>query len=108
MPTLSGNTVVAHPKTGAPTVLLAGDEIPEWALSQEPGKPGLIGDHLIAETQPADPGDPGDPGDQAPKGNATRDEWAAYATTKGAPEEDTRPVDEGGLKQTELRDKYGK
>lgn len=43
---------------------------------------------------------------EAPKGNASRDEWAAYAANKGAPEEETRPVEEGGLKQTELREKY--
>jgi hypothetical protein len=43
---------------------------------------------------------------EAPKGNASRDEWAAYAKELGAPEEETRPVEEGGLKQTELREKY--
>ena len=47
------------------------------------------------------------PADEPPKGNASRDEWAAYANTKGASEEETRPVEEGGLKQTELREKYG-
>lgn len=41
----------------------------------------------------------------APKGNASREEWAKFATDRGAPEEETR---EGGLTQTELRDKYGK
>jgi hypothetical protein len=46
--------------------------------------------------------------DEAPKGNASREEWAAYAKEKkGAPNEETRPVEEGGLKQTELREKYG-
>lgn len=46
--------------------------------------------------------------DEAPKGNASRNEWAAYAKEKkGAPDEETRPVEEGGLKQTELREKYG-
>jgi len=43
---------------------------------------------------------------EAPKGNASRDEWAAYAKDQGAPDEETRPVEEGGLKQTELREKY--
>lgn len=51
---------------------------------------------------------PTDPADDAPKGNASREEWAAYAATQGASTEETRPVEEGGLKQTELRDKYGK
>lgn len=54
-------------------------------------------DAAPAETDPNAP----------PKGNSSRDEWAAYATKKGAPAEETRPVEEGGLKQTELRDKYG-
>lgn len=40
MPRLAGNTIVAHPETGAPTVLLAGDEVPDWAEE-------LIGAHLI-------------------------------------------------------------
>lgn len=48
------------------------------------------------------------PADEAPKGNASRDEWADYAKKQGAADEETRPVEEGGLKQTELRDKYGK
>lgn len=46
--------------------------------------------------------------DDVPKGNASREDWAVYAAIKGAPNEETRPVEEGGLKQTELRDKYGK
>lgn len=45
--------------------------------------------------------------DPAPAGNASRDDWAAYATSKGAPEEETRPVDEGGLSRDDLRAKYG-
>lgn len=43
--------------------------------------------------------------DGAPKGNASREEWAGWAAKQGAPEEETR---EGGLSQTDLRDKYGK
>lgn len=42
-----------------------------------------------------------------PAGNASRDEWAAYAASKGAPEDETRPVDEGGLSRDDLRAKYG-
>lgn len=63
---------------------------------------------MVEEIAQVQPEAPGAPADEAPKGNASREEWAAYAKEKkGAPEEDTRPVDEGGLKQTELRDKYG-
>lgn len=49
-----------------------------------------------------------DNGDGAPRGNASRENWAAFATSKGAPAEETKPVEEGGLRQAELRDKYGK
>lgn len=48
------------------------------------------------------------PADQPPAGNASRDEWAAYATSKGASADETKSVEEGGLKQTDLREKYGK
>lgn len=64
---------------------------------------GLIEEYVPEET----PEPVAEPVDEAPKGNASREEWAAYAMTKGAPAEETRPVDEGGLKQTELREKYG-
>ncbi len=67
---------------------------------------GLAEEHAAPE--PDDPPEPpADPGSDAPKGNASREEWAAYAALKGASEEDTRPVEEGGLKQTELREKLG-
>lgn len=42
-----------------------------------------------------------------PAGNASRDDWAAYAASKGAPDEETCPVDEGGLPRDDLRAKYG-
>lgn len=37
---LTANTVVLHPETGAITVLLAGQDVPDWAES-------LVGDHLL-------------------------------------------------------------
>lgn len=43
----------------------------------------------------------------APNGRSSREDWAAYATTKGAPDEETKPVDEGGLSRDDLRAKYG-
>ncbi|MEO3929244.1 hypothetical protein ABGB07_36145 [Micromonosporaceae bacterium B7E4] len=43
----------------------------------------------------------------APSGRASREEWATYATSKGAPAEETKPVDEGGLSRDDLRAKYG-
>lgn len=42
-----------------------------------------------------------------PKGNATREAWAEWAKTQGAPEEETRPQDEGGLSRDDLRAAYG-
>lgn len=64
------------------------------------------GPPVVAEA-PADLETAPEPADEAPKGNASREDWAAYAASKGAPEEDTRPIEDGGLKQTELREKYG-
>jgi hypothetical protein len=45
--------------------------------------------------------------DEAPKGNASRDEWAAYAVTQGAPDEEIIPVEDGGLSRDDLKAKYG-
>ena len=44
MATLKATTVVAHPQTGAPTVLEAGSEAPKWA-------DGILGEHLFAVAQ---------------------------------------------------------
>ena len=41
-----------------------------------------------------------------PNGNATREEWAAYAKEAGAPDKETKSVDEGGLSRDALRTKY--
>jgi hypothetical protein len=43
----------------------------------------------------------------AMESRSSRDAWAAYAGTKGAPEDETKPVDEGGLSRDDLRSKYG-
>jgi hypothetical protein len=67
---------------------------------------GWIEDAPAPEALAAD--EPEEPQDEAPKGNASRDVWAAYAKDKkGAPDEETRPVEDGGLSQTALREKYG-
>lgn len=39
MAKLNANTVITHPETGAPVVLLEGDDVPDWAQ-------GLVGSHL--------------------------------------------------------------
>lgn len=47
------------------------------------------------------------PDDDAPKGNASRDEWVLYAIGKGATEEEVATVEDGGSTRDELRTKYG-
>lgn len=42
MAKLIGTTVVAHPETGEPAVLLEGIDLPEWAND-------LVGEHLLDE-----------------------------------------------------------
>src|SRR6185369_8941549 len=42
-----------------------------------------------------------------PRGNASRADWAAYAASQGASEDETKAVEEGGLSQSDLRAKYG-
>lgn len=64
------------------------------------GKPVLFDESGAATVQQAEVG-------SRPHGNASRDAWAAYAATKGAPEDETKAVDEGGLSRDELRSKYG-
>jgi hypothetical protein len=91
MAKLNDNTLVL--RDGAPVSLLKGDDVPDWAKDQ-------VGDHLLEGGAKQEDG-------SAPKGNASREDWAAYAKAKGAPDEETRSVEEGGLKQAELRDKYG-
>lgn len=64
----------------------------------------LLESKMVAKVKADEP--PAEPkADGAPKGNASREEWAKFAADRGAPEEETR---EGGLTQTELREKYGK
>jgi hypothetical protein len=90
MAKLNDNTLVL--RNGSPVSLYKGDDVPDWAKGQ-------VGDHLLEGS--AEESQEG----EAPKGNASREDWAAYAKSKGAPEEETR---DGGLSQTELRSKYGK
>lgn len=66
-------------------------------------------DQPPADQPPADPpaSPPSTEVDQPPAGNASREDWATYAMSMGAPESETKPVEEGGLRQTDLRAKYG-
>lgn len=44
---------------------------------------------------------------EVPKGNASREEWAAYAKSKGASDEEVGPVEDGGFNRDDLRAQYG-
>lgn len=46
-------------------------------------------------------------GDEAPKGNASRDDWVLYAIGKGATDAEVATVEDGGSSRDELRTKYG-
>lgn len=89
MAKLNGNTVVTHPETGAPAVLLEGEEVPDWAE-------GLIGDHLIDGSDVEEL--------EKPAGNASLEAWATYVLESDQASEDEIK----GLSRDELRDKYGK
>lgn len=45
MARLTANVVVAHPKTGEPTVLVADSELPSWATE-------LVGEHVLTDDEP--------------------------------------------------------
>lgn len=45
MATLTENVILRDPSTGAPTSLLVGSELPEWAE-------GLVGGHVLTEPAP--------------------------------------------------------
>lgn len=42
-----------------------------------------------------------------PAGNGKREDWVEFARTKGAPEDELKAQEEGGLSRDELREKYG-
>jgi hypothetical protein len=67
----------------------------------------LVAKGMVEKTRDLPPNPTPPTGDQPPAGNASREAWAAYATTKGAPETETASVEDGGLPQRELRAKYG-
>jgi hypothetical protein len=89
------NGVRHHLYQGAPLPASIGQDELDRLASE-----GFIADAAEVEAEAAAPAV-----DEAPKGNASREDWAAYAKSKGAPDEETA---DGGLTQTELRAKYGK
>jgi hypothetical protein len=62
---------------------------------------------VSADDMPAGPPlIPDDLGTAEPAGNASREEWAAYARSKGATDEDLLDADGKPLGRDALRDKY--
>lgn len=81
-----------------PTAQVAGSPKPEPPTGDgdQGVDQGAGGDKPPADPEPA----------KAPKKNAARDAWAAYAGDQGAPQEETKPQDEGGLSRADLIKKY--
>jgi hypothetical protein len=60
-----------------------------------------------AEAGPAETSHEPTPAADKPGRNDSREKWADYARSKGAPEPELVPAGEGGLSRDALRDKYG-
>jgi hypothetical protein len=104
--TVTSPLVIATAENGSQHHLYQGSPIPPYIGKDEIKRLADEGHISEKDEEPTEEPTPEEPVSGSPKGNASRDEWAAYATSKGAPVEETRPVEEGGLKQTELREKY--
>lgn len=91
MAKLTGNTIVTHPETNSPVVLLEGADVPDWATD-------LIDDHLI------DGADEESDEIEKPAGNASLEAWATYVLESDQASENEIK----GMSRDELRDKYGK
>jgi len=92
--------VIATDEQGARHHLYEGSPLPANISKDEVKRlsdGGFIASPKVKKAEPKE--------GEAPAGNASREVWAEFAKGKGAPDEETR---EGGLSQTELREKYGK
>lgn len=74
---LTGNTVVRHPDTGRPVVLVDGQTVPEWASALITNPALLVPDEAAATQDNPEPS-PDAPPPRAGRGSG-RDAWAAYA-----------------------------
>jgi hypothetical protein len=97
---LKYNVAVRHPETLEAVVLKAGEEVPEWAS-------GLISDEDLVSDGSAEEAPAGQGGPEKPAGNASTDEWAAYARAQGATDTDLAGDDGKPLGRDEIRAKYG-
>lgn len=98
--TVTAPLVIAADEQGHRYHLYQGAPVPESITKDEVKR--LAKEGLIAEPKKAAKPEPKE--GAAPQGNASREVWAEYAKSKGAPEEETK---DGGLSQTDLRAKYG-
>jgi hypothetical protein len=78
-------------------------EPPNVPVTEQPASAASIADRVDRAQAAVDAASAGG----KPRGNASRADWAAYAGSQGAPEDETKPVEEGGLSQSDLRAKYG-
>jgi hypothetical protein len=88
--------------------LAAGEPLDAFAENLPSGlDAGDYADYPIPD-QPADEEpEAGEPeGDGLPKGNASRDDWAAYALNHGMTAEDLAPADREQLGRDEIRDHF--
>jgi hypothetical protein len=83
---LAASTVVTNPNTGAPTVLEAGAEVPDWAE-------GLLEDHLFEADTPREVAEEADVDDNAKPAVALAEE--AGTTAVGVNPTQVEPADAG-------------
>lgn len=80
MAKLTANVMVRNPKTGDPTLLMAGSEVPEWASDQ-------VGNHVLNTGESSESGgdvesDADEPPPKAGPGSS-RSRWLSYADDHG-------------------------
>lgn len=80
---------------------------PNSGAAQQPG--GFAAPPAVEQDdEPTDVGaDTASMDDQQPAGNAKREDWVEYARGKGAPDDELKAREDGGLTLAELREKYG-
>jgi hypothetical protein len=102
---------VGAPEPGSPAELYDRDPVAAAQAAATAGQPTIVqtsgaGLGLAGDEPTADSSAEGSAGAR-PRGNASRDVWAAYAAQQGASQDETRSEDEGGLSRDDLRTRYG-
>jgi hypothetical protein len=94
---------VGTPEPGSPAAAYDEDPVAAAQAAAKAGEPAVT--QLSGAGLGLAGGEAG--GGKPPRANASRDDWAAHAASKGAAGEEVAPVDQGGLSRDELRAKYG-